>query len=169
MGDAAGTRVLEVGIGTGIGARLYPRSFQVTGIDLCLRMLENAHKRIAREGLQHITLKRMDAASLEMDANSFDIVYAPYIISVVPDPVRVAREMRRVCRPGGRVVILNHFRSNSPIAAVLERVISPVTVYLGFRSDLDLSTLLAKAHLKPLSSEKVNVPPIWSLVTCIKN
>ena len=111
----------------------------------------------------------MDAASLEMDANSFDIVCAPYIISVVPDPVRVSREMRRVCRPGGRVVILNHFRSNSPIAAVLERVISPVTVYLGFRSDLDLSTLLAKAHLKPLSSEKVNVPPIWSLVTCIKN
>ena len=115
MGDAAGTRVLEVG--TGIGTRLYPRSFQVTGIDLCSRMLENARKRIAREGLQHITLKRMDAASLEMDANSFDIVYAPYIISVVPDPVGVAREMRRVCRPGGRVVILNHFRSKSPIAA----------------------------------------------------
>jgi phosphatidylethanolamine/phosphatidyl-N-methylethanolamine N-methyltransferase len=169
MGDAAGTRVLEVGIGTGIGARLYPRSFQVTGIDLCSRMLENARKRIAREGLQHITLKRMDAASLEIDANSFDIVYAPYVISVVPDPVQVAREMRRVCRPGGRVVILNHFRSNRPIAALLERVISPVTIYLGFRSDLDLSTLLPKAQLKPLSSEKVNVPPIWSLVTCIKN
>jgi phosphatidylethanolamine/phosphatidyl-N-methylethanolamine N-methyltransferase len=169
MGDAAGTRVLEVGIGTGIGARLYPRSFQVTGIDLCSRMLENARRRIEREGLQHITLQRMDAASLEMDANSFDIVYAPYTISVVPDPVKVAREMRRVCRPGGRVMILNHFRSNSPVAALLERVISPVTIYLGFRSDLDLSTLLASAQLQPLSKEKVNVPPIWSLVTCIKN
>ena len=125
MGDAPGTRVLEIGIGTGLGARLYPRSFEVTGIDLCPRMLENARKRVARDGLQHITLKRMDAASLEFDANSFDIVYAPYIISVVPDPVQVAREMRRVCRPGGRIVILNHFRSNSPFAALLERVISP--------------------------------------------
>ena len=169
MGDAAGTCVLEVGIGTGIGARLYPRSFQVTGIDLCSRMLENARQRVTREGLQHITLKRMDAASLEFDANSFDIVYAPYIISVVPDSVRVAREMRRVGRPGGRVVILNHFRSNSPIAALLERVISPATIYFGFRSDLNLSTLLANAQLQPLSSRKVNVPPIWSLVTCIKN
>jgi phosphatidylethanolamine/phosphatidyl-N-methylethanolamine N-methyltransferase len=168
MGDAAGTRVLEVGIGTGLGARLYPRSFQVTGIDLCSRMLEKARTRIAREGLQHITLKRMDAASLEMDANSFDIVYAPYVISVVPDPVQVAREMRRVCRPGGRVVILNHFRSNSAIPALLERVISRGTIQLGFRSDLDLSTLLANARLKPSSIEKVNVPPIWSLVTCIK-
>src|SRR5687768_10848429 len=52
MGDAPGTRVLEVGIGTGLGTRLYPRSFDVTGIDLCPRMLENARKRIAREGLQ---------------------------------------------------------------------------------------------------------------------
>jgi phosphatidylethanolamine/phosphatidyl-N-methylethanolamine N-methyltransferase len=169
MGDAPGTRVLEVGIGTGLGARLYPRSFEVTGIDLCPRMLEKARKRIAREGLQHIALKRMDAASLTIDANSFDIVYAPYTISVVPDPVQVAREMRRVCRPGGRVVILNHFRSNSPIAAFLERVISPVTIHFGFRSDLDLPTLLANARLQPSSSERVNLPPIWSLVTCVKN
>jgi phosphatidylethanolamine/phosphatidyl-N-methylethanolamine N-methyltransferase len=169
MGDAAGTRVLEVGIGTGLGARLYPRSFDVTGIDLCSRMLENARRRIAREGLHHITLERMDAARLEMDANSFDIVYAPYTISVVPDPVQVALEMRRVCRPGGRIVILNHFRSSSPIAALLERLIAPVTIRLGFRSDLDLSTLLARAQLKRLSTEKVNVPPIWSLVTCMKS
>jgi len=66
-------------------------------------------------------------------------------------------------------VILNHFRSNRPIAALLERVVSPVTIHLGFRADLDLSTLLANAQLQPLSREKVNIPPIWSLVTCTKN
>jgi phosphatidylethanolamine/phosphatidyl-N-methylethanolamine N-methyltransferase len=88
---------------------------------------------------------------------------------VVPDPVQVALEMRRVCRPGGRIVILNHFRSSSPIAALLERLIAPVTIRLGFRSDLDLSTLLARAQLKRMSTEKVNVPPIWSLVTCMKS
>jgi phosphatidylethanolamine/phosphatidyl-N-methylethanolamine N-methyltransferase len=169
MGVAAGTRVLEVGIGTGLGAQLYPRSFEVTGIDLCPRMLDNARKRIARVGLRHITLRRMDAAALEMDADTFDIVYAPYTISAVPDPVQVAREMRRVCRPGGRVVFLNHFRSKRSIAATLERAVSPVTTRLGFRSDLDLSTLLAKAQLKPASITKVNLPPIWSLVTCVKD
>jgi phosphatidylethanolamine/phosphatidyl-N-methylethanolamine N-methyltransferase len=168
MGKTPGTRVLEVGVGTGIGARLYPRSFEVLGIDLCADMLENARRRIVREGLHHITLERMDAANLAIDDNSFDVVYAPYVLSVVPDPVRVAREMRRVCRPGGRIVILNHFRSSSRIAAALERFISPVTIYLGFRSDLDLSALLANARLTRSWSPKVNVPPIWSLVTCVK-
>jgi phosphatidylethanolamine/phosphatidyl-N-methylethanolamine N-methyltransferase len=111
----------------------------------------------------------MDAANLKFADDTFDIVYAPYVISVVPDPVSVAREMRRVCRPGGRIVILNHFRSSNRIGAWLERAISPFTVHVGFKSDLDLPGFLAQAELKPVSIEKVNHPRIWSLVTCIKD
>jgi phosphatidylethanolamine/phosphatidyl-N-methylethanolamine N-methyltransferase len=111
----------------------------------------------------------MDAANLKFADDTFDIVYAPYVISVVPDPVAVTREMVRVCRPGGRVVILNHFLSKSPIGASLERMISPVTRYIGFKSDLDLPAFLVQAGLKPVSIEKVNVPRIWSLVTCVKD
>jgi len=114
-------------------------------------------------------LFEMDAAGLTFADGSFDIVYAPYLISVVPDPVAVAREMRRVCRPGGRIVILNHFRSANPIVASIERAISPFTVHIGFKSDLDLPAFLAQADLKPVSIEKVNVPRIWSLLTCIKD
>ena len=110
----------------------------------------------------------MDAADLKFADNSFDIVYAPYVMSVVPDPVTVAREMRRVCRPGGRVIFLNHFRSPNRVVASIERAISPFTVHIGFKSDLDLPAFLAQAELKPVSIEKVNVPRIWSLVTCIK-
>ena len=111
----------------------------------------------------------MDAADLKFADGTFDIVYAPYVISVVPDPVAVAREMWRVCRTGGRVVILNHFRSANALGAKLERIISPFTVHIGFKSDLDLPAFLAQAELKPVSIEKVNIPRIWSLVTCVKD
>jgi phosphatidylethanolamine/phosphatidyl-N-methylethanolamine N-methyltransferase len=168
MGLRAGDRILEVGVGTGINASLYPTNCQITGIDLSASMLDKARERVAREGLRHVRLLEMDAASLTFADDSFDIVYAPYLVSVVPDPIQVAREMKRVCRPGGRIIILNHFRSANPILSRLERSISPFTVHVGFKSDLDLPAFLAQAELEPVSIEKVNHPRIWSLVTCIK-
>ncbi len=164
-----GDRVLEVGVGTGINTSLYPRNCHVTGIDLSGPMLEKAHERIERERLRNVRLLEMDAANLIFPDESFDIVYAPYLISVVPDPVRVACEMRRVCKRGGKIVILNHFRSDNPIVSRLERAISPLTVHIGFKSDLDLPGFLAQAELRPSSIQKVNVPKMWSLVTCIKD
>jgi phosphatidylethanolamine/phosphatidyl-N-methylethanolamine N-methyltransferase len=76
--------------------------------------------------------------------------------------------MQRVCRPGGRVIVLNHFRSpHKPIAAI-ERAISPFTVHIGFKSDLDLPAFIAQANLRPVSIEKVNLLGLWSLITCVK-
>ena len=132
-------------------------------------MLDKARDRVAREGISNVRLLEMDAADLKFADGTFDIVYAPYLISVVPDPIAVAREMRRVCRPGGRIIFLNHFRSANPALAWLERAISPFTVHIGFKSDLDLTAFLTQTDLKPISIEKVNVPKIWSLITCIKN
>jgi phosphatidylethanolamine/phosphatidyl-N-methylethanolamine N-methyltransferase len=163
-----GSDVLEVGVGTGINAALYPRHCNVTGIDLSARMLAKARVRLARKGVRNVRLIQMDATALTFADDTFDIVYAPYVISVVPDPVAVAREMHRVCKPGGRIVVLNHFRSRSKLGAFLETAIAPVTPYLGFKSDVDLPAFLAQADFDPISIEKVNVPPIWSLITCIK-
>jgi phosphatidylethanolamine/phosphatidyl-N-methylethanolamine N-methyltransferase len=168
MGIRPDDRILEVGVGTGINTSLYPRNCHITGVDLSSSMLEKARERVAREGLRNVRLLEMDAQNLTFADDSFDIVYAPYLVSVVPDPVQVAREMRRVCRPGGKIIILNHFRSANVILSRLERAISPFTVHIGFKSDLDLPAFLAQAGLEPVSIEKVNVPKIWSLVTCKK-
>ncbi|MEW5982834.1 MAG: methyltransferase domain-containing protein [Acidobacteriota bacterium] len=168
MAIGQGDHVLEVGVGTGINLTLYPRTCHVTGVDFSASMLEKARERVARNGLTNTRLFEMDAAAMQFADDSFDIVYAPYLISVVPDPVQVAREMRRVCRPGGRIIFLNHFRSSHPVLSRVERGITPLTIHVGFKSDLDLPAFLAQASLEPVSIEKVNIPRIWSLVMCIK-
>jgi phosphatidylethanolamine/phosphatidyl-N-methylethanolamine N-methyltransferase len=168
MNIQPGERVLEVGVGTGINLALYPREAAVTGIDFTAAMLEKARERAARKGAAPVRLLQMDAADLKFADDSFDIVYAPYLISVVPDPVKVAQEMSRVCRPGGRIIFLNHFLSPNLLLSRIERLISPATIHIGFKSDVDLPAFLAQAGVKPVSIEKVNWPKIWSLVTCVK-
>jgi phosphatidylethanolamine/phosphatidyl-N-methylethanolamine N-methyltransferase len=169
MGIKPGDRILEVGVGTGINAPLYPRHCHVTGIDFSVKMLAKAHERVERKGISNVRLLEMDAANLSFPDNSFDIVYAPYVISVVSDPVRVVREMHRVCKPGGKFIVLNHFKSPNPLVAKMERAISPFTVHIGFKADLDLPGFLVQADLKPVSIQKVSFPRIWSLVTFHKD
>jgi phosphatidylethanolamine/phosphatidyl-N-methylethanolamine N-methyltransferase len=168
MNIQPGEQVLEVGVGTGISLSLYPDNCSVTGIDFAESMLEKARERVVREGIRNVRLLQMDGADLKFADNSFDVVYAPYLISVVPDPVKVALEMRRVCRPGGRIIILNHFLSSNPVLSRIETLLSPFTIHIGFKADLDLPAFLAQAGLQPQSIDKVNFPKIWSLVTTIK-
>ena len=111
-------------------------------------MLEKARERMWRKEVRNARLLQMDAADLRFPDDSFDIVYAPYLISVVPDPVKVACEMRRVCRPGGRIIFLNHFLSPNLVLSRAERMISPFTVHIGFKSDLDLPAFLAQAETR---------------------
>lgn len=167
MNPSPGTKVLEIGVGTGLNLSLYPTHCDVTGIDFSALMLIRAEERIAREGL-HARLFQMDAADLRFPDESFDVVYAPYVISVVPDPVRVLHEMARVCRPGGRILILNHFRSPGVVLSRIERWLSPRTVHIGFKADLDRQSLFEEVGFVPESIEAVNVPRIWSLITVRK-
>ncbi len=164
-----GLRVLELGIGTGLTAPLYSREWSVVGVDLSPAMLLQAQKRIADLRLEHsVRLVLADGARLPFDDESFDVVLVPYVMSVVPDPIGVGVELRRVCRKSGQIILLNHFLSQDSIGARLERWISPITARIGFRTDLSLQSLLTGAGLTPTEVSAVNVPRIWKLVTCVK-
>lgn len=163
MGDTAGRRILEVGVGTGLNLSLYKEGSDVTGIDFSPQMLDRAEARAAREGLNP-RLFQMDAADLRFADDTFDVVYAPYLVSVVPDPVSVLREMQRVCRPGGRLLILNHFRSPNRVVSQIEQWMSPMTVHIGFKADVDMGMLFERAALVPDWTERLN--RLWTLVHC---
>jgi phosphatidylethanolamine/phosphatidyl-N-methylethanolamine N-methyltransferase len=160
-------RVLEVGIGTGLNLPLYPTHCHITGIDLSEEMLEKAQDKIIELGLISVTLKVMDATVMDFGESEFDSAVATYTISAVPDPVGVLREMRRVVKPGGNIVLLNHFRSERRVVGRLEDFVSPVCTRLGWKSNLPFEPLLEQVALIPDISTKVNLFNGWRLIKCV--
>jgi phosphatidylethanolamine/phosphatidyl-N-methylethanolamine N-methyltransferase len=159
--------VLEVGIGTGLNLPLYPPTCQLTGIDLSQEMLDKAVERVQGLAMPNVTLKVMDATSMDFGDNEFDKALATYTISAVPDPVAVLREMCRVVKPGGTLVILNHFRSERRVMGWLEDLVAPVCTRLGWKSNLTLKPLLAQIGLEPEIVAQVNLFDGWRLVKCV--
>ncbi|PWT74553.1 MAG: SAM-dependent methyltransferase [Proteobacteria bacterium] len=160
-------RILEVGVGTGLSLPLYPSHCEVVGIDFCASMLGEARQRVERLGLNRSELFQMDAGSMTFADDSFDTVVAMYVMTVVPDPRKVLAEMIRVCRPGGRILILNHFRNGNRIIGTLERALSPLCQHIGFRTDLTLEQVLDGAPVAVTSQQRVNPLRMWYLVECV--
>ena len=160
-------RILEVGIGTGLNLPLYPTRCRLTGIDLSDKMLDKAQAKIEGLGLDNVTLKVMDAAAMDFADGKFDRALATYVISAVPDPLAVLREMRRVVKPGGAIVILNYFRSTSSLVGALEDLVSPLCARLGWKSNLALEPPLKEVGLIPDLVAKVNLFNGWRLLRCV--
>lgn len=133
-----GARVLEVGVGTGLSLSAYPPHCEVVGIDLAQDMLDKAAEKVREQGWRHISLRQMDALNLAFPNDSFDYVMAFHVVSVVPDATRLLDEARRVLRPNGTLVVINHFRSERPLIASLVDLADPVTRKLGWRTTLRL-------------------------------
>src|SRR5689334_13627584 len=153
--------LLEVGIGTGLNLPLYPATCRLTGIDLSQEMLDKAVERVSDLAMPNVTLKVMDATSMDFADNEFDKALATYTISAVPDPVAVLREMRRVVKPGGTLVILNHFRSERRVTGAFEDFVAPLCTRLGWKSNLAFTPLLAQVGLIPESVQHVNMFNGW--------
>jgi len=164
-----GERILDVGVGTGLSLPLYPSYCPVVGIDLSASMLAQARKKVEKMGLTNVSLMEMDACALDFPDNSFDYVVATHIISVVPEPIKVINEMKRVTKPGGKFIIVNHFVSAKPWMAKVENVLDPVFRKFGWRTDMSLDDLVSTTDLEVDRTFKHTKIDFWQIVHANNN
>ncbi|MBW4709853.1 class I SAM-dependent methyltransferase [Roseobacter sp. YSTF-M11] len=158
MNGLEGT-VLEVGVGTGLSLQHYKSDLQVTGIDFSTDMLAKAKHKVEHLNLkQVVALRQMDARTLGFPDCSFDTIAAMHVLSVVPEPEKVMAEIARVLKPGGRVVITNHFVRKKGLLAFLERLSAPFANIIGWHSDFELETVLQEPSLEV--EEQRSLPPL---------
>ena len=151
--------MLEVGVGTGLSLPHYNPALSVTGIDFSSEMLEKARKRVDESKLDHVKeLRQMDARDLDFPDDHFDTVTAMHIVSVVPEPERVMAEIARVCKPGGKVVITNHFARETGALAMIEKMISPFASSIGWPSDFRIEQILSEDCLSVVMQKRL--PPL---------
>jgi len=148
MNITPGSIVLDVGVGTGLSLDVFPRDCKVVGIDLSSEMLKQAKQKVADLGLKNVELFEMNAMQLAFDDDAFDNVFISHVVSVVPDPYKVISEAKRVCKKGGNIVIVNHFKSRNKMVAGFQKVFNPVSKMIGWRSDLCMDEFVKRASLR---------------------
>ena len=159
VNESGARNVLEVGVGTGLALPHYAPQLQVTGIDFSEEMLEKARARVREKGLGQVKeLRQMDARTLDYPDGHFDMVVAMHLVSVVPEPERVVSEMARVCKPGGKVLITNHFAREKGLLAAIERLAAPLENILGWHSDFEIERVLGEESLQVV--ERRPWPPL---------
>jgi len=163
-------RVLEVGVGTGLSLPAYARHLEIVGIDLSPEMLEKARERVAEERLSHVTgLHEMDAGNLRFPDNSFDTVVAMYVMTVVPDPEIVMRELARVARPGGEIMLVNHFSQEEGVRGWVERRMAPFADRLGWRPVFDVGRVMVCEDLSLVEQRSLRPLGLFTLMRFVKD
>jgi phosphatidylethanolamine/phosphatidyl-N-methylethanolamine N-methyltransferase len=158
-------RILEVGVGTGLALPLYKTEHRIVGIDLSPDMLRRAEKKVAAERLANIEgLAEMDAANLAFPDAAFDAAVAMFVMTVVPDAPLVLAEIVRVVKPGGRIVIVNHFSADSGLRAATERWLSRFASSLGWHPEFAKEQVLGCAGMKLLSERSLSPFGLYTLL-----
>ena len=166
--DRPGQRILEVGVGTGLSLPHFRADAEVIGIDVSAEMLAKAQRRATRLGLDHVEgLHVMDAENLGFSDSSFDAVLALYVASVVPNPARFAAEMRRVCIPGGTIVVVNHFTSENLLLRFMEKRVARLARHIGFHADFPFDTFRQDSQLSIREVRPSNLFGYWKLLRCV--
>lgn len=155
-GDKSEYKVLEVGVGSGLGMNFLPENVQYTGIDINEQMIELARKR-AISTMDEMDLILMDAKELSFQDESFNLVVASSVLSAMDDPMKGMSEMIRVTKKGGMIAIIANLREKGSATSDLVRRFDPVTrKFLGFRLDLELNDFLNFQELRLVEKETVN-------------
>jgi len=157
--ERCGPRILEVGVGTGLSLGYYQPRSEVFGVDLSIDMLRRAKRKAAQRKLHHVKgLAVMDATRLGFPDAAFDAAAAQFLITLVPDPEAALDEMARVVRPGGEIVLVNHFGQDEGPLAQIEKAVAPLSARIGWSSDFKASRVTKWARsrgLEPLPLKRV--------------
>ncbi len=165
-------KILEVGVGTGLSLPFYDLRHSITGIDLSEPMLSKAKKLVDAKRLDNVeTLLEMDAENMTFADHSFDVVVAMYVVSVVPNLQRFIDEVLRVCKPGGKIYIVNHFSSDNKFVNTFEKnVVGKMSKSFGlFDADFPLDLILRQPGLELLDKRKINLFGYWRMLHFKKN
>jgi phosphatidylethanolamine/phosphatidyl-N-methylethanolamine N-methyltransferase len=160
-----GRRVLEAGVGTGLALPLYAPDKRVVGIDLSRDMLKFARQRVIADRLATVeAVLEMDAEATSFADAEFDMAVAMFVASVVPHPRRLMAELRRVVRPGGHILLVNHFAAERGPRWWVERALAPASRALGWHPDFRLAALLGPDELAAATVRPMHPCGLFTLV-----
>jgi phosphatidylethanolamine/phosphatidyl-N-methylethanolamine N-methyltransferase len=156
-----GTDILEVGVGTGLILRYYPKDRRVIGVDLSVHMLQKAIEKVRELGLRHVKLlASMDACRLGFADSSFDAVAVPFVITLVPNPEAALDEIRRVLKPGGEIIVTSKLGADRGFIPTVESWLAPLMKKIGWSSHFKVSRLEKWAARHP-DMEFIGVEPVF--------
>ena len=167
--SAAKGNILEVGVGTGKNLPYYSKNAKVTGIDISKGMLAKAIKKSKNLKI-NCSLLLMNAENTKFSNNSFDTVLCTFILCSVPNPVKTLKEMRRVCKLNGRIIMIEHVLSKNRLIALWQRIHNPITRWLvGVNISRDTAENIRKAGLKIVKEENLAVKDVFKFFVCSPN
>ena len=161
--------VLEVGAGTGKNLPYYSKKAKVTGIDISKGMLDKAIKK-NNKLKTNCRLLLMDAENMKFRNNSFDTVLCTFILCSVPNPVKALKEMRRVCKPNGRIIMVEHVLSKNWLIALWQKLHNPITRWLvGININRDTAGNIRKAGIRIIKEENLALKDVFKYIVCSSN
>ena len=162
--------ILEIGIGTGKSIKYYNENCKLLGIGLSEKMLQRAKERLARSGRENVTLKQMNAENLDLENDSFDYVVTSCVFCSVPDPVKGLKEIRRVLKPSGKLIMMEHVLSKNTLIALIEHINNPIMKLLtGVNINRNTRQNVINAGMKITDEKNLALFDVFKLFVAEKN
>ncbi len=162
-------KILEVGIGTGKNIEYYNNNARVVGIDFSEKMLEEAREKLIKSGKKNITLKQMDVENINFKDNSFDYVITSCVFCSVPNPVNGLKEIRRVLKPTGKLIMIEHVLSKNKVIALVEHLNNPITKFFtGANINRNTKQNIIDANLKIIKDQNLALFDVFRLFVAEK-